>query len=105
MKNKSFVLFSVLACALILLSACGPAATAAPVVATEAPTEQVPVLVPTLPPPTAAPTDTPPCLIIGATYGGPITDAGYNQAMHEAVMEVKNNIPCVMVIEAENVPD
>ena len=32
-------------------------------------------------------------------------DAGYNQAMHEAVMAVKQNISCVSVIEAENVPD
>ena len=39
--------------------------------------------------PTAAPTEAGPCLIIGALYGGPITDAGYNQAMHEAVMAIK----------------
>jgi basic membrane lipoprotein Med (substrate-binding protein (PBP1-ABC) superfamily) len=63
------------------------------------------VLVSTLPPPTAAPTEIPPCLIIGATYGGPITDAGYNQAMHEAVAAIKTNIDCVKIIEAENVPD
>lgn len=31
------------------------------------------------------------CLIIGALYGGPITDAGYNQAMHESVMQIKEN--------------
>jgi basic membrane lipoprotein Med (substrate-binding protein (PBP1-ABC) superfamily) len=42
---------------------------------------------------------------VGALYGGPITDAGYNQAMHEAVMTVKKNIDCVKIIEAENVPD
>ena len=46
-----------------------------------------------------------PCLIIGATFGGPITDAGYNQAMHESIMQIKENIACVEIIEAENVPD
>jgi basic membrane lipoprotein Med (substrate-binding protein (PBP1-ABC) superfamily) len=86
----------------LLLSACGPAATAAPtkppVAATEAPTEPAVVA-------TEAPTEAGPCLIIGALYGGPITDAGYNQAMHEAVMAIKTNIDCVKIIEAENVPD
>ena len=45
------------------------------------------------------------CLTVGATYGGPIMDAGYNQAMHEAVAAIKENIPCVNIIEAENVYD
>jgi basic membrane lipoprotein Med (substrate-binding protein (PBP1-ABC) superfamily) len=49
--------------------------------------------------------ETEPSLIIGALYGGPITDAGYNQAMHEAVMAIKTNMPDVKIIEAENVPD
>jgi basic membrane protein A len=89
MKSKSlYTLLAVLVSAVVLLSACGPAATATPA-----------------PVPTEVPTPEPPCLIIGATYGGPITDAGYNQAMHEAVMAIKTNIPCVQIIEAENVPD
>lgn len=46
-----------------------------------------------------------PCLIIGALYGGPITDAGYNQAMHESVLQIKEKIACVQIIEAENVPE
>lgn len=46
-----------------------------------------------------------PCLIIGALYGGPINDGGYNQAMHESVMKIKENIDCVKIIEAENVPE
>jgi len=46
-----------------------------------------------------------PCLIIGALHGGSVTDAGYNQAMHEGVMAIKENIPCVEIIEAENVPE
>ena len=32
-------------------------------------------------------------------------DAGYNQAMHEAVSAIKENIACVEIIEAENVYD
>jgi basic membrane lipoprotein Med (substrate-binding protein (PBP1-ABC) superfamily) len=46
-----------------------------------------------------------PCLIIGALYGGPVTDAGYNQAMHDSVMAIGENISCVEIIEAENVPE
>lgn len=99
MKNKLFVLFSIVVCTLVLLSACGPAATTTPEVAV--PTEVPPTAVP----PTEVPTESPPCLVIGALYGGPITDAGYNQAMHEAVMAIKTNIPCVNIMEAENVPD
>lgn len=104
MKNKLYVLLSVVVCTLVLLSACGPAATSTQEVVppTALPPSAVP---PTAVPPTEVPTETPPCLIIGATYGGPITDAGYNQAMHEAVMAIKTNIPCVKIIEAENVPD
>ena len=44
-------------------------------------------------------------LVVGALYGGPITDAGYNQAMHEAVMAIKSTVPGARIIEAENVPD
>ena len=46
-----------------------------------------------------------PCLIIGALHGGPINDGGYNQAMHESIMAIKENIACVEIIEAENVPE
>ena len=96
-------LFYILVCATLLLSACGQAATEPPAVATEPPVAA------TEAPATEAPTEVPveagPCLTIGALYGGPITDAGYNQAMHEAVMEIKANIDCVEIIEAENVPD
>lgn len=51
------------------------------------------------------PTVEEPVLIIGALYGGPINDAGYNQAMHESVMQIKENIPGVKIIEAESVPE
>jgi len=105
MRSKPLYLLLALFAAMALLAAC--AQTPAP---TEAPAE------PTSPPapqPTAAPPEEPtaepeaegPCLIIGALHGGPITDAGYNQAMHEGVMAIKANIPCVEIIEAENVPE
>ena len=48
---------------------------------------------------------TKPILIIGALYGGPITDAGYNQAMHDSVSAIGRNIQGVKIIEAENVGD
>ncbi len=99
MKNKSLhVLAAFAVCFVLVLTACAPAATAtpeAPVVPTEAPTAA----------PTAVPTEVKPCLIVGALYGGPITDAGYNQAFHEAVMAIKEQHACAEIIEAENVPD
>ncbi len=90
MKNKLYAALAILMCLAFMLSACAPKETPTPV-ATEVPTEEA--------------TPEPPCLIIGALYGGPITDAGYNQAMHDSVMAIKTNIPCVEIIEAENVPD
>ncbi len=48
----------------------------------------------------AEPNGEEPVLIIGALYGGPITDAGYNQAMHEGVMAIATNIEGVKIIEA-----
>lgn len=106
MRLKSlYVIMAIAVCGMLLLSACGPAATPTqpPAQPTAAPTK-APTAVPS-PAPTAAPTEAAPCLIIGALYGGPITDAGYNQAMHDAVVAIKTNIPCVKIIEAENVPD
>lgn len=52
-----------------------------------------------------AQTEKEPVLIIGALYGGPITDAGYNQAMHAGVIAIETNIKGVKIIEAENVAD
>ena len=34
-----------------------------------------------------------------------MNDAGYNQAMHESMVQMQENIACVKLIEAENVPD
>jgi len=85
MKSKSiYILFAVISILVVALSACAPVTTPAP---------------------TAAPTEEKPCLIIGALYGGPVTDAGYNQAMYEAVSAIKTNIACVKILTAENVPD
>jgi len=102
MNKKQFsLLVAIVVTTAMVLTGCGPAATPTPVppTATPVPPTATPV------PPAATPTPTEPCLIIGALYGGPITDAGYNQAMHESVMAIKQNIACVQIIEAENVPD
>jgi basic membrane lipoprotein Med (substrate-binding protein (PBP1-ABC) superfamily) len=92
-------ILAALVAAALVLAACAPAATPeppepAPAEPTAAPVE-----------PTAEPVEEGPCLIIGALHGGPINDAGYNQAMHESVMAIKENIDCVEIIEAENVPE
>src|SRR5512135_3270896 len=86
MNRKLFYTTSaLLICAALLLSACAPVATPAPM-PTPAPVATTAPVAPAVPP-TAVPTQAAaaPCLIVGALYGGPITDAGYNQAMHEAV--------------------
>ena len=102
-RKLLYILAAIVVSTTLLLSACGPAETPTPE-ETTAPTAPPPT---EAPPPTIAPTptETPPCLIIGALYGGPITDTDYNQAMHESVMAIKQNIACVQIIEAENVPD
>ena len=90
--NKKFYWFlAVTIIAAFTLTACGAPATEAPA---EAPVEEVEEV-----------EEEGPCLVIGATYGGPINDAGYNQAFHESVMKIKENIDCVEIIEAENVYD
>lgn len=100
MKNKKFYsLLAVLVCAALLLTACG---TSSEETATAAPATDKPAVVE---PATDEPATEGPCLIIGALHGGSITDSGYNQAMHESVMQIKENISCVEIIEAENVPD
>lgn len=101
MKTRTLrTMIGLLLASALLLAACAPAAapTAAPpeptAAAPDAPTEAAP-----------EPTAAGPCLIIGALYGGPVTDAGYNQAMHDSVMAIQENIACVEIIEAENVPE
>ena len=105
--KRLFRILTILIVAVLAISACAPQATPtaapeAPVQPTAVPATEVP---PTEAPPTEVPTKEPPCLIVGATYGGPIMDAGYNQAMHEAVVAIQENISCVEIIEAENVYD
>ena len=100
--KKTYGVLAILLVVLFLVTACAPKATPVPTEAPVIETEE-PVVTEA---PTAAPTEEAgPCLIVGATYGGPIMDAGYNQAMHEAVAAIKENITCVEIIEAENVYD
>ena len=120
MKAKSpITLISLLMVLSLLLASCqtatpasapepaqpaAPAATEAPAVeapATEPPAAQAPAEEVTAEPAQAEG----PCLTIGALYVGSVKDAGFNQAMHESLMEVKKNIPCVNIIEAENIPE
>ncbi len=107
MKTKSTLMFVSLFVILgLILAACQPAATATP--APEPTQPPAPTTVPPTDVPTEVPTDEPPegpCLIIGALYVGSVKDAGFNQAMHESLLQVKENIPCVEIIEAENIPE
>jgi basic membrane protein A len=99
-KKLYFILTIMLICA-FALTACE---TAEPV-AEEAPAEEPAAEEPAAEEAPAAEEEAAACLVIGATYGGPINDAGYNQAMHESVMAIKQNIDCVEIVEAENVYD
>jgi len=51
------------------------------------------------------PTEEEPVLTIGAIYVGSIDDAGYNQALHDSIAVIGDNIADVEIIEAENVPE
>ena len=110
MKNhKTYSLLALLLVTAFYFVACDQAAdpTEVPIEPTAKPVEEPesePVDEPT-PEPVAESPDDGPCLIIGALHGGPVTDAGYNQAMHDSIMAIKENIPCVEIIEAENVPE
>jgi basic membrane lipoprotein Med (substrate-binding protein (PBP1-ABC) superfamily) len=107
-RSVIFTVLSVLMVLSLLLAACAPAqeateAPAEPVVEEEAVQEAEEPAEPVED--AEEPVAEEPCLIIGALHGGPINDAGYNQAMHESVATIAENIPCVKIIEAENVPE
>lgn len=108
MKKRTITLL--LAAVLVLsLVACGGNTTATPTPPAEPANTATPTPTPTPDntetPAPETPVDTEPGLIVGVLYGGPITDAGYNQAMHDSMMVVQQNIPGIKLIEAENVPD
>jgi basic membrane protein A and related proteins len=44
-------------------------------------------------------------LTVGAIYVGSVNDYGYNQAMHDGLLAMKEAIPDVALLEAENVPE
>lgn len=104
-KYRLLLIVTVLLAISLFIAACDQAAdpTEAPVEPTAVPVEE-PAVEPTSEP-VAESSEEEPCLIIGTLHGGSVTDAGYNQAMHDSVMAIKDNIPCVEIIEAENVPE
>ena len=44
-------------------------------------------------------------LTVGAIYVGSTNNYGYNRSMHDGLMAMKDAIPGVKVLEAENVPE
>lgn len=100
-KIRIYKIFASLLCLVLIISACAPAAvTEAPEAAEEAVEEAAPVTEEE-----AAPEEKEPCLIVGAIYVGSVTDAGYNQSMHDGLLEMHKNIPCIEILEAENVTE
>jgi basic membrane lipoprotein Med (substrate-binding protein (PBP1-ABC) superfamily) len=56
-------------------------------------------------PSAGTPSGATPQLIVGALHVGSIHDLGYNEAMHEGLLEMEKNLPSVKLLEAENVPE
>jgi basic membrane lipoprotein Med (substrate-binding protein (PBP1-ABC) superfamily) len=46
-----------------------------------------------------------PTLIVGALHVGSVNDNGYNQAMHEGLLNMQANVPGIKLLEAEQVPE
>jgi basic membrane lipoprotein Med (substrate-binding protein (PBP1-ABC) superfamily) len=44
-------------------------------------------------------------LKVGALHVGSVNDHGYNEAMHEGLLEMKQNVSGIDLLEAENVPE
>src|SRR5438105_693502 len=44
-------------------------------------------------------------LKVGALHVGSVNDNGYNQAMHDGLLQMQATIPGIEIIEAENVPE
>ena len=44
-------------------------------------------------------------LTVGAIYVGSVNDYGYNQSMHDGLATMKEAVPGVVLLEAENVPE
>jgi basic membrane protein A and related proteins len=44
-------------------------------------------------------------IVVGALHVGSIKDAGYNQASHEGLEQLKKNVPGLVLLEQENVPE
>lgn len=65
-----------------------------------------PVATPTVIEPTATPGYTVyGSFVVGAIHVGAITDRGYNQAHHDALQQVIQQVPGLRLIEVENVPE
>jgi basic membrane lipoprotein Med (substrate-binding protein (PBP1-ABC) superfamily) len=85
-------MMAALTAVVLIAAACGTAATPTP----------VPTVGPTA---TVAPTETPVRLVVGAIHVGSIKDAGYNEAEHDGLIYMTENVPGIKLIEAENVPE
>lgn len=94
---------------LILLTACGGAAAPPPTTAST-PAAAAPPAASTTPTAAAPAAGKTPAtasqkLVVGALHVGSKNDNGYNEAMHEGLLEMQKNVPGLELIEAENVPE
>lgn len=102
MKIKSFKsiyhLFMLLVVFSMLLTACAKEAAPSPTQASPSDNQTQPTEV-------VQPTSDKPCLTVGIIHVGAVTDAGYNQAHYEGVQDMVKNIPCIKLLEAENIAE
>ena len=89
MSTTSVKILAVLAAVALIAAACGGATT--PTATSSAATQ------------TASPAAI--RLVVGAIHVGSIKDAGYNQAEHDALAYMAQQVPGIKLLEAENVPE
>ena len=92
-KNKSWLVFSLILVATMILTACAPAATTAP---TTAPTTAATTA------PTTAPTTAQKSITIGEILVGPYNDSGWSQATYDGAEYVVNNLPGTKLLYIDN---
>lgn len=101
------------AVAILVMAACSssgsptsaPSSSAPQSSAAAASPAATPAVTPTVTPAAASPSCAQPKLIVGALHIGSIKDAGYNEAEHDGLTVMLANVPCLKLIEAENVPE
>ena len=101
-KNVMYVALLAVA-AMLVLSACGPAATPTAVPTTEVPTTPAATAVPTSLPTAVPPTAVPQPFVFGMLLVGAKNDNGWSQATYDGGLYVEQKVPGAKMLYLENV--